>query len=448
MVDFEMKASVGARKLATDVSAGQEQHGSTNKRKAADSPPPSPDKRSRKAPMVPIQQSIRYFLSSPRAIPEGRALGSENSGADSGDALRSNVAGATGVRGRVRHTSATGLGLEHEQAVGDEGRVGLRISNSGDGNTPVVLSIENTTRSPSLFFTGGTGNGAENRPSNNARFPPSRGTRGGRRGRGSAGRGRRGDGNGTAAKYAENGMGQAVVEWVWEYFGKPWGTVEELSGCTPGPLVPVQSRESQAPAESDGGVRSGSTSQGRLLVPTVDLSSNTAALSRDHSNVSLDDLTKRGQASLRCGRDGGQGQTGATEAQSAERGSAIYDAVGGRRPPPLYFQHDGHSRSVVGAVYGDASRKSRGNVIDGGGEGDGGARGGGERGRRSLLVFDPSQAGKDVREALDNTQNMRWGRYTSFVGVNYSSMSALGVLLFWSCAYYHRAPFCKPRSML
>lgn len=423
MVDFEVTTPAGARQLATShVPEEQERHEQRQKRKTANYPQQSPSKRTRKAPLGLIQQSIRSFLPSSRTISRRRSLGGENSGVEGGDAPRSSVAGATGVRGLARRAGATSTNarLERGQALGDEGRAGLCTGNSGRNSAPVVPSIENTGRSPSLPLAGGTSNGAVGRPSNNARFPLGRGTRYGRRGkgRGRAGRGGTGEGNGNGngadAKDAGNGMGQAIADWAWDYFCTPWDTAgEELSSCTPGALVgPVQPRQPQAPVVSDAGTTNRSTTintdnQRRLQVPTADLSSGTAALPRANSDATADRLPKYGQTSLPGGSDSsGHGQAGATEAQSAESRSASYDAPEARRPPPLYFQHDGHSRSVIGVVCGgDASRKSGGGVVDRGVEG-----GGGDRGPGSLLVFDPSHAGKDVCEALDNNQNMRWGR--------------------------------------
>lgn len=429
MVDFEVTTSAGARQLATtdDVPEEQERHEQRKKRKMGNSPQQSPSKRIRKAPLGLIQQSIRSFLPSSRTIPERRALGCENSGVEGADAPRSNVAGATGVRGLARRAGATSTDAEIErgQAVGDDCRAGLCTGNSARNSAPVVPFIENTARSPSPPLAGGTSNGAVGRPSNNPRLPPGRGTRYGRRGkgRGRAGRGGAGDGNGNGngadAKDAGNGMGQAIADWAWDYFCTPWDTTGEVSSCTPDALAgSVQPRQPQAPVESDAGTRNRSTTintdnQRRLQVRTADLSSGTAALPRENSDATADRLAKYGQTSLLGGSDSsGHGQAGATETQGAESRSASYDAPEARRPPPLYFQHDGHSRSVIGVVCGgDTSRKNGGGVVDRGGEGGGDAGGsGGDRGLGSLLVFDPSHAGKDVCKALDNNQNMRWGR--------------------------------------
>lgn len=91
----------------------------------------------------------------------------------------------------------------------------------------------------------------------------------------------------------------------------------------------------------------------------------------------------------------------------------------------ILLQHDGHSRSIVGvrlpgeggahAKRQGGSEGCEGRACRGGAGRDGGSvvgRGGGGGKKRqpgSLLVFDPSHAGMEIRDALDDTQKARWG---------------------------------------
>ena len=183
---------------------------------------------------------------------------------------------------------------------------------------------------------------------------------GGRRRGGSiGGRGERW-GKDTGRKAGQR-MGRAIVEWAWEYFSTSWGNAE----------------------------------------------------------VFADDVVGEGGLSMAIG-----GQTMKIESENPP-------ATQARPPPPLYFQHDGHSRSIVGVLLpggagqvadqGSRGRcqagagagrstenKARGRAARGGGGGKGGIH---PRRPGSLLVFDPSQHGSDIRRALDREGTKRsWNR--------------------------------------
>lgn len=305
------------------------------------------------------------------------------------------------------------------------------------------------------------------------------GGRGGGRGRPPASRGGRRGGRkiswkssrrGSIGKDAGDRMGQALAEWAWEYFCTPWGTTEEgdssagrssaagAAGLRSLPLpAPSQLREPgdsgpEVVAPCAVGGRSqrpeptgwrGSTAP--TLPPTTAISSSSSSLSAGaavaaaelsrqklgHKNDADNDVVfflKDGgnRQAAGPGRPGA-GSASGSAAPAAAFANAREKARQERPPPPLYFQHDGHSRSVVGVLWPGGKAASHVNERSGNGQGGGGGgraesarcggrgwRGGhGTGGRRqpgNLLVFDPSHEGKELRNALDNTQKPGWGR--------------------------------------
>lgn len=337
-----------------------------------------------------------------------------------------------------------------------------------------------------------TGGGGQNKHRAGRGSVRSGGGRGGRgRGRSPASRGGRRGGRkngrrGNIGKDAGDRMGQALAEWAWEYFCTPWGATEEgdsspgrssaagaAAGLRSPPLpAPPQLRKPEdsgpevvAPCAVGGrsqrleptGWRGSSAP---ALPPTTaipsssSLSAGAAAAAAALLRQQMGQMNDAGNEVAFCRNGGGHRQVagpgrpgagadsaGASSAGagSAGAGSAAVSTAAAfvdtpeklrneRPPPPLYFQHDGHSRSVVGVLW-PGGRKSASNVNEGSanGRGGGGAgkvestgrsgrggRGGrgtgGKRQPGSLLVFDPSHEGGELRNALDNTQKPGWGR--------------------------------------
>lgn len=72
-------------------------------------------------------------------------------------------------------------------------------------------------------------------------------------------------------------------------------------------------------------------------------------------------------------------------------------------PPPLYLQHDGHSRTVVGVLW--SEQKNLKNLKKGS------APVGSRQQPGTLLIFDPSHKGSEIRDALMDYGSLRWCRY-------------------------------------
>ncbi|CAM9461944.1 unnamed protein product, partial [Sphacelaria rigidula] len=257
----------------------------------------------------------------------------------------------TGGNGVVRPDTATHIARDEADACSDR-----------------------STRGPLRGLTGGRGNGHLEFPYGSASGRAAPVATGGRqqRGRGEGGRGGRGRGRGQALRASSSssnsntsnasammgtGCGQAVVEWAWDYFCTPWnvgGEEESLVG---------KSESSSAAA---------------------------VGYSRGGKSCQVRGRPRR--------QDGG------------ERSSA---GISRRLPPPLYLQHDGHSRTVVGVLWpqGRSTAGLGGDAATSRGRRSGSGSVGRECARRcpgSLLVFDPSHAGSELRGALANEGNMRW----------------------------------------
>ncbi|CAM9167695.1 unnamed protein product, partial [Hapterophycus canaliculatus] len=211
------------------------------------------------------------------------------------------------------------------------------------------------------------------------------GGRGGRRGR------KKGRKNGSIGKDAGDRMGKALTEWAWRYFSTPWFTEEE---------------DERVSSHGGGGDVRSSPPPSQPREPT-----------RPGTEAAAPFALRHGSSNGMVGEIGGGSSRGGTQEKARVR-----------PPPPLYFQHDGHSRSIVGVLLpeggGAHATREGGNEgcegrARGGGAGPGGGSvagrgrgGGGGRKRQpgSLLVFDPSHGGREIRDALDDIQKARWGR--------------------------------------
>ncbi|CAM9723045.1 unnamed protein product [Ectocarpus sp. 6 AP-2014] len=391
VIDFESSAPL-APAFAEEASSAQEEPEGGSKRKTPSSAPRSPlslhpngSTSSRAWPsgpsspdaypssnggrgvqasvaQGPVQQSIRSFLpssSSPSSTPRDRSA--VTSSTQPGGAI-------SGIGG--------GLGGQHERRWPGAGQ---RLGNGGRGRGRGAAGRDG-------FLSDGGGRGG-------------RGWRGGRGGRGWGGRGGRGGAhrkNGYIGKDAGDRMGKALAAWAWEYFCTPWGTAEGGSSSI-----------------SDGGKGA------ELLLPPP---------SRPPSQLREPGGSGGGNA---CSGRGSGSSSRSPDAGGAGSGGTATDCraeAWTRPPPPLYFQHDGHSRSIVGVLRpGGAGQRggssgggrgrgggSGGGSVGGGRESAGSGRGRGGAGSRQaacLLVFDPSHAGGPIRDALDDTQKGRWGRF-------------------------------------
>ncbi|CAM9155500.1 unnamed protein product [Scytosiphon promiscuus] len=179
--------------------------------------------------------------------------------------------------------------------------------------------------------------------------------RGGGRGRGwRRGRKKRRN-NGNIGKEAGDRMGKALMEWAWQYFCTPWAAEEGdgsgLSLCSEGDVrpspPPSQLREPGCPGGE--------------------------AVASSGAIEGFEPSSSSGMGSTRA-------------------------KARARPPPPLYFQHDGHSRSIVGVL------------LPGGGGAQAKHQGSNKRQAGSLLVFDPSHVGSELVDALGDTQKALWGR--------------------------------------
>lgn len=294
---------------------------------------------------------------------------------------------------------------------------------------------DRSTRGPLRGLTGGRGNGHLEFPYGSASGRAAPVATGGRqqRGRGEGGRGGRGRGRGQALRASSSnsntsnasammgtGCGQAVVEWAWDYFCTPWnvgGEEESLVGKS-------ESSSAAAVGYSRGGKSCVSDesdteqAHGRPTVPR-EVRSSIQDEKEEMTAYFLDFLCS-GDSAGACDGGAGRGSTRDDEQvrdrprrqDGGERSSA---GISRRLPPPLYLQHDGHSRTVVGVLWpqGRSTAGLGGDAATSRGRRSGSGSGGREGARRcpgSLLVFDPSHAGSELRGALANEGNMRWCR--------------------------------------
>ncbi|CAM9418712.1 unnamed protein product [Discosporangium mesarthrocarpum] len=148
----------------------------------------------------------------------------------------------------------------------------------------------------------------------------------------------------------KGGCGEAVASWVWQYFHTPW---KPLEFCT------------RASAEV--------TTGGKMSSEPPSTLSGTA-----------DKLVEE---------EGGKGGGGEEERGIGQAGAGAGKGGGEEiDPPPLYFQHDGHSRTIIGM-----ERKWV-------------KKGTGEEELNTLLVFDPAHRGREIKATLEGG-GMSWARY-------------------------------------
>lgn len=451
VIDFESTANVEAP--VADGKAPQEGNEQTKRRKTLSSQPSLTQSVSSKASRGPTQQSILSFLPASSNVPEGCTLAERHRGTPDnpshGTATASDI---IDLEPEERENVREKLGGGVPGSSVDGNRVGQVASAGGGGGggngdsvpEPRKADLASTASvSPQVAAAAGK---ASTGPL------PTNAKRGGRRGHRKYPPNARRPGN--LSKSAGQRMGQALTEWSWEYFCTLWGA-EEVTGDGGGGSLTSRPRESASSAGAEAeenrtldGEKNGKAAPTAAVLFRAD-APRPGKVSAD---CGLTGATAGAGAGAASGGSGGsgdgshsaRGEGGAREGGGGEgETGAPPDAARSRPPPPLYLQHDGHSRSVVGVLWPGGRGKSGkrhgwrgsgsengsagpgrgvGNDGDGGsGRGGGnceGGRGGegssGERGRRlqpgSLLVFDPSHSGGEIRKALDDPQTQRWGR--------------------------------------
>lgn len=202
-----------------------------------------------------------------------------------------------------------------------------------------------------------------------------------------------------------------MLEWAWEYFSTPWNT-EKVSTATD------KRQQSQT----------GSLTERTSALECFGMDQRPRpARTRGESLCAWDDGGGTGadfsQSSATCDTADSRGDGDGSLAHDSEKDEQRQCGEGNpsfpaRLPPPLYLQHDGHSRTVVGVLWPDIrSRAGHGGGVGVGRGGVNSARraGGSIAGHEgaggrpgSLLVFDPSHSGLEIRDALANGDTMRW----------------------------------------
>lgn len=443
VVDFESTAPVEEAPVA-DGKTLRKGDAQTKRRKIPGSQRSPSQSVNNTASRGPTQQSILSFLPISTNVPEGCAPAKHDSGtpgvpsqgsAAAHDVIDLEPQGLENVGARLGG-ALTGSSVDANR----KGAAASASDGNGGGNGGVVSEPRDIepTRSPSgsppVAATGGK---ASTGPL------PTKAKRGGRqvetqdlpksRGRG------------YLSKDAGNRMGQALTEWSWHYFCTLWDA-EGLGGdgADAGSLT-SRPRESVSLARAEVGEnrRPRGENDGKA-VPTAAVLSGADAPRAAGKTITDGGLTAAAAAAASCDSGSTRYKGGRAEwARGGGQTSAAPNAARMRPPPPLFFQHDGHSRSVVGVLWlggrgkpgnqcgghgsssGDGSAGRVRDFADGGGGGDGGDGGssrnsgdcGGDTegcGRRlrpgSLIVFDPSHSGREIRRALDDTQKLRWGR--------------------------------------
>lgn len=274
---------------------------------------------------------------------------------------------------------------------------------------PSLLSTERSSSSRGL--TGGRGSGRLAR-SNNDSGVRATAAGGGQRGRGGRhgdrgrGRGRVAHNSAAAAAAGGTGCGQAVVEWAWEYFCTPWNTEK---------VYPAANKPKRSPAgPSIEGARTFECSGTDERPQSVGIRGEPLFV-RDDAGEMGTDCSESSSSICDTTHSGGDGGRAYGRGKREQRpwGEESPPSPACRLPPPLYLQHDGHSRTVVGVLW----PEGRNRVGRGGGAGVGredrsvaGHEGAGRGRPGNLLVFDPSHAGPEIRDALANEDNLRWCR--------------------------------------
>ena len=439
---FDFESTAKSEAPAAGGNTSQEVNSQTKRRKTPSSNPLLTQSFYSKAFGGPTQQSILSFLPASSNVPEGRVLAERSRGTPD-------------VPSHGTATTSDIVNLEPEERENVRAKLGRGLPGSSiDGNGAGKIT--------SVGEGCGGGNGdalMEPRKADLASIPSfsqaSAGSLSAKAKRGGQRVDKRNnpnaEGPGWISKSAGHRMGQALTEWSWEYFCTLWGA-EELVGDD---AVSPTSRPGESASSAGAEVASNRAPDGEKAgkaTPTA------AVLSRADAprpwKANTDGGPTAGAAGPGSGAAGAassgggggsrsaRGDDGATEGGGGGRTmGAAPDAVRRRPPPPLYFQHDGHSRSVVGVLWQGGRGKSgkecggraagsgdgiagRGRGFEkdgsdrdrrgGGGVGSGGGGGAGGRGSRlqpgSLLIFDPSHSGSEIRRALDDTQQQRWGR--------------------------------------
>lgn len=444
VIDFETDVSVQAfstREKGTQESDPRRSRTVQNakKRKTPPDSPPSRAKRSnhhrlhKELPSDPTQQSIRSYLPpSSKSVPEGRPpTNSRDKPARSTLLNNSDVIGAL-LAGRPEKTPdkdtarAEGQRSENGQEEDTNGSVvrgggepcvsRLRVEADGADALSLTGQAHRKNGIPDRHLGGHSSRpvapvSAVDGTDSRGRCLPIGAGRGSRRGGGRNAGGIRRGGRGKTWDEG-NRMGRAIAEWAWAYFCSSWGG-EEFSrgntdgliagGCASGYLDALQS--SQTDARTGGSVDAFSA-EGECHAKSVSASKEAATTGM----MSADMITRE------------RPDAGKVSAVETDASSPTEDANRMRRPPPLYFQHDGHSRSVVGVLWpqgrGDARCLDE-RIADAGERKAGGSEGrssaaaaaaAGGRQPASLLVFDPSHPGWEIRNALDDRRKLRWNR--------------------------------------
>lgn len=291
---------------------------------------------------------------------------------------------------------------------------GDEIVRSGNGDVGPGVTNSNADR-PSLPLSGGVGKTAGAGPSGPGRLSV-RAVLGGKGGVVTTERGLKRTIN--TGKDGRSHMGRAIAKWAWEYFCAPWGTEEsigdadatnEFAALHPPPqginATVAKLNTDRQPRSQDG---CGSMAISKLSSETY--LALPRHLSGDKGPTAMGRTRGLPAGGVSCGWDGGE--SGLPEDKARKISAALGHTLK-RRPPPLYFQHDGHSRSVVGVLWPEGrenAKSARGANVGG----DRGSLGMDRRGcvqqPGNLLVFDPSHSGTDILRALDDKQKKGWGR--------------------------------------
>lgn len=234
---------------------------------------------------------------------------------------------------------------------------------------------------------------------------------------------------GSVGKKAGRRMGRAIIEWTWEYFRTSWdvGQAFAVSSCS----FPAHSCEGLRNAKSNT-----ATARSRLCEPGTLLSTRASPWGTVEARAEGSYSNKGGGGNAGEGDIVARGAPATMDENMSQNGEDAR-VTRTRPPPPLYFQHDGHSRSIVGVFRSGASGQSAGHergrrwrcladigVGHGtGNEGIGPADRDFEAGDfhpprlGSLLVFDPYHPGSVIRRALDDKGTKRsWCRCDSDKG--------------------------------
>lgn len=373
VVDFETEVSFQARSRCRPI-ASQENAGPSSqekKRKSLMSPQPS-RKVVSNDPVVPERQlSISSFMSQSRPPPEGSMHKLNNRDNDDGD-------------GSVKS--------RRTQEYRPSARMKIMLGRNDGASRSVDPEIESRYDQPREDRGSST---LGSSPNALARCKNNEEAHGRSVRRGKLRRNRRGSKATGQGSSLDEGCGRSVIQWAWEYFGTPWCSEESAARPYSGQCGYTARKGTTVTYRHEGLSAPRTSQENEVLVNEENEQVGCISAWKPRDRQEAGGITSHAHRDKR--------KNHCQESKPSD--ILVPDQILSHHPPPLYLQHDGHSRTVVGVLrpVGEA--------------GPGGGAHKNSKGQQSmLLIFDPSHDGAEISNALSDRYSMKWCRCVFVMG--------------------------------